>query len=111
MSKENKTVELKDEDLEQVSGGSKVGDAKFDNVTNILIDCVNILYNYIFNDSVYLNVVAAKDAQFNTSRYTAIKQALKDLDYYKDMYIRKSSESVYNDVVSKLKNCLTDSEN
>lgn len=44
-------------------------------------------------------------------RYTAIKQALRDLDYYKDMYIRKSSWSVYNDVVSKLKTCLSDSEN
>ena len=111
MPEENKTVELKDEDLEQVSGGSKVGDAKFDNVTNILIDCINILYNYIYNDSVYLNVVAAKDAQFNGGRYTAIKQALRDLDYYKDMYIRKLSGSVYNDVVSKLKTCLRDSEN
>ena len=111
MPEENKTVELKDEDLEQVSGGSKVGDAKFDNVTSILKNCVNTLYNYIYNDSVYLNVVAAKDAQFNGSRYTAIKRALRDLDYYKNMYIRKLSESVYNDVVSKLKTCLSDSEN
>lgn len=111
MSEENRIVELKDEDLIQVTGGSKVGDAKFDNVTSILTDCVNILYNYIYNDSVYLNVVSAKDAQFNGGRYTAINQALRDLDYYKDMYIKKLSELVYNDVVSKLKTCLQDSEN
>ena len=116
LNKDNETLEtnrqeLSDEKLEQVTGGSKVGDPIFDEVTTILIKWRDTLWNFIPNDSVFANIDAAAEKEFNGGRYTAIESAINQLKYYDSFYRSKLSEDIYNDLLSELNECLVKSEN